>query len=81
MSAHFNVISERTTCQPPWTVTPYCGIVWGSLPEIAAPTGERGTVYGGRAVRHRCFDRLVIDVHGPIAGHRVSYVDVAHRWV
>jgi|SRR5699024_8806094 len=57
------------------TVTPYCGIVWGSLPESATSATARGTLYDIRAGRHACFDRLVFDVRGPIAGHHVQYVD------
>lgn len=57
------------------TMTPYCGIVWGSLPESATSGTARGTLYDVRAGRHACFDRLVFDVHGPIAGYRVQYVD------
>lgn len=48
---------------PASAAAPYCGIQWGSLPEIAAaPDGEM--LNGIRAGRHACFDRLVIDLGG-----------------
>jgi hypothetical protein len=53
---------------------PYCGIRWGSLPKdvSAAYTAHLVNV---RAGRHACFDRLVIDAEGDIAGYFVRYVD------
>src|SRR5690349_8407731 len=47
----------------------WCGISWGSLPKVAAPpaTGHVGSVTGVRAGRHACYDRLVVDVRGPVA--------------
>jgi len=46
---------------------PYCGIQWGSLPErdlhyTSAPITDL------RAGRHRCFDRLVVDLGPRVAG-------------
>ncbi len=61
----------------PASASPYCGIVWGSLPEAAAPM-TTGSVLAVRSGRHACFDRLVVDI-GPGAGHvgySVSYVPV-----
>jgi hypothetical protein len=52
----------------------YCGLEWGSLAKSATPTGV-GEMVGLRAGRHDCYDRLVFDVHGPIDGYWVSYVD------
>lgn len=53
----------------------WCGISWGSLPKTSTSTAMPGTVIGVRAGRHACFDRLVIDVRGRVAGHDVRYVD------
>jgi hypothetical protein len=58
---------------PAASAAPYCGITWGSLPKA----DERYTdaeITGLRAGRHACFDRLVVDVAGPITGYRVGYV-------
>ena len=53
---------------------PYCGITWGSLAKTSAPlTG--GRLYGLRAGRHACFDRLVLDMTGAAPGFDVRYVD------
>jgi hypothetical protein len=57
---------------------PYCGQRWGSMPE-SVPTGSRGEVVDVRAGRHACFDRLVLDVDGDLAGYFVRYVDAVHR--
>jgi hypothetical protein len=45
------------------SAAPYCGITWGSLPEVAgrAAPGD-DLVAGVRAGRHDCFDRIVVDV-------------------
>ncbi|MGH6887064.1 MAG: AMIN-like domain-containing (lipo)protein, partial [Geminicoccales bacterium] len=39
---------------------PYCGIRWGSLPEIHDEMSNASLV-NVRAGRHQCFDRLVLD--------------------
>ncbi|MDK3258589.1 AMIN-like domain-containing (lipo)protein [Blastococcus capsensis] len=60
---------------------PYCGLVWGSLPESGAATTAGLTVTDVRAGRHACFDRLVVDLRGPAAatGYSVRYVDSVHQ--
>ena len=57
---------------------PYCGQRWGSTPEVVT-TGSTGEVVDVRAGRHACFDRLVLDVDGDLAGYFVQYVDAVHR--
>jgi hypothetical protein len=51
---------------------PYCGIRWGSLPKdlSASSTGYLANV---RAGRHKCFDRLVLDVTSDVAGDPAGY--------
>jgi hypothetical protein len=46
----------------------------GSLPrgDPALGTGEVDTV---RAGRHKCFDRLVVDIDGPLPGYSARYLD------
>ncbi|MGY1837099.1 hypothetical protein ACI79P_18545 [Blastococcus sp. SYSU DS0510] len=63
------------------TAGPYCGLVWGSLPEGSAATVGGATVTDVRAGRHACFDRLVVDLGGPAAagGYSVRYVDAVHQ--
>ncbi|WP_235900383.1 AMIN-like domain-containing (lipo)protein [Lolliginicoccus suaedae] len=55
--------------------SPYCGITWGSL-DKSWQHYSSGTVTNVRSGRHACFDRLVVDVAGPVAGYNVRYVDV-----
>ena len=57
---------------------PFCGQVWGSLPEGEALTTSDAVLTDVRAGRHVCFDRLVIDLRGPADGapsYDVRYVD------
>ncbi len=62
---------------------PYCGLVWGSLPEKhRVNTYTTAPVENLRAGRHECFDRIVVDLgadpQGRSAdkaiGYRVAYV-------
>ncbi|CAA9344713.1 MAG: hypothetical protein AVDCRST_MAG24-1462 [uncultured Nocardioidaceae bacterium] len=57
-----------------------CRTAWGSLVERQAPRAT-GEVTGVRSGRHRCFDRLVIDVGAGEArpGFRVEYVDTVRK--
>ncbi|KAF0849052.1 AMIN-like domain-containing (lipo)protein [Nocardia caishijiensis] len=59
----------------PASATPsYCGLTWGSL-DKSSPGYAPGAVRDVRAGRHDCYDRLVVDLTGPVAGYRVGYVD------
>ncbi len=52
---------------------PYCGIRWGSLSKVSS-TLTQAPITGARVGRHRCFDRLVIDLSArPAAGFNVRY--------
>ncbi|MGB3827259.1 MAG: hypothetical protein WA962_00640 [Ornithinimicrobium sp.] len=57
----------------PASAGPYCGITWGSTAERAGDM-TAGQVQGVRAGRHRCYDRLVIDMSGDASGYDVRYV-------
>ena len=61
--------------------TPYCGQVWGSLPENRATSTVGLAVTDVRSGRHACFDRLVIDLRGPAspASYDVRYVPAVHQ--
>lgn len=62
---------------PPAAAAPYCGISWGSTARDSHRGASSGWVSQVRSGRHRCFDRLVIDV-GDGAGldwYDVRYVD------
>jgi hypothetical protein len=57
---------------------PFCGQVWGSLPEAEHSATAGNVVTEVRSGRHVCFDRLVIDLRGPATGvpaYDVRYVD------
>ena len=57
--------------------TPYCGIKWGSLTKAGGVASEHplGAV---RTARHKCFDRVVFDLHGPANGFEVKYASALH---
>lgn len=44
---------------------PFCGQVWGSLPETVDAGSSDSVLTDVRAGRHACFDRVVIDLRGP----------------
>jgi hypothetical protein len=56
------------------TAAPYCGIVWGSLPDTERVASPGAAVTGARAGEHSCFDRFVVDFSGDIRGFDVRYV-------
>lgn len=57
----------------PAAAAPYCGLVWGSLLKTD-PAMSQAQVTNVRTGQHYCFDRLVIDLNGPVAGYTVRYV-------
>ncbi len=61
----------------PAQAAPYCGLTWGSQPEVGAGSAPAGaTLDDVRAGRHACFDRLVIDLDDArgFRGYDVRYV-------
>ena len=58
---------------PAAATTSYCGLVWGSTAK-ADPAMVESQLVNVRAGQHYCFDRLVIDLNGPVAGYTVRYV-------
>ncbi|WP_431956993.1 AMIN-like domain-containing (lipo)protein [Nocardia lijiangensis] len=65
----FSIIPNSALAAPS-----YCGLVWGSLDQ-SDPSHSTAQVTNVRSGRHQCFDRLVIDVAGPVTGYRAAYVD------
>ena len=57
----------------PAAAEPYCGLVWGSLIKTD-PAMSGAKVVNVRTGQHYCFDRLVVDLNGPVAGYTVQYV-------
>lgn len=53
--------------------TSYCGLAWGSLAK-ASEGMSSASVTGVRTGQHYCFDRMVVDLNGPVAGYTVKYV-------
>ena len=68
------VLAGTLLTAPAAAAHPYCGQVWGSLPE-RVEGGSLGQVTNVRAGRHACFDRLVLDIDSPLEGWSVQYVD------
>jgi hypothetical protein len=55
---------------------PYCGITWGSLTKATGDLLSPAPLTNVRAGRHGCYDRLVMDIAGPLPrGFQVEYVD------
>jgi hypothetical protein len=55
--------------------TSYCGLAWGSLAR-ADQAMSTASVTNVRTGQHYCFDRMVIDLNGPVKGYTVRYVPV-----
>lgn len=62
-----------STLTVPAAVADTCRTPWGSTAERAGDLTQ-AEVVGVRAGAHPCFDRLVVDLAGRVAGARVSYV-------
>ena len=57
----------------PAAAAPYCGLTWGSLAKTEAAMSQ-AKVVNLRTGQHYCFDRLVIDLNGRVAGYSLRYV-------
>ncbi|WP_347109882.1 hypothetical protein AAHB33_04355 [Paenarthrobacter sp. S56] len=57
----------------PASATSYCGIAWGSLAK-ADPDMSQASVTNVRTGQQACYDRLVVDLAGKVAGYSVQYV-------
>ncbi|TLM83696.1 hypothetical protein FDW83_09610 [Pseudarthrobacter sp. NamE2] len=58
---------------PASAATSYCGLEWGSLAKTA-PGMSTASVTNVRTGQQPCFDRLVVDLNGPVKGYTVGYV-------
>ncbi len=59
---------------PVKAAAPYCGIWWGSLSKVATGDPVVDPITNVRAGRHACYDRLVVDLSGPLEAYDVKYV-------
>ncbi|MEW1738364.1 hypothetical protein AB0346_20630 [Nocardia beijingensis] len=58
----------------PASAAPGCASGWGSIPKVSRAR-TLAPLAGVRAGRHDCFDRLVLDIAGPVTGYHVGYVE------
>lgn len=58
----------------PASAAPGCASGWGSIPKVSRAR-TFAPLTGVRAGRHDCFDRLVLDIAGPVTGYHVGYVE------
>jgi hypothetical protein len=61
---------------------PYCGLAWGSLPEVSTGADDTDMVVDVRSGRHACYDRLVVDLLGQdttFSSYNVRYVPVVRE--
>lgn len=75
------VITLLSAVALPARAAPDCGIHWGSLPRSNPLYSGRQVLLDARAGRHRCFERLVVELgpdgpglHGVTPGFHVGYV-------
>ncbi|MEW1812546.1 hypothetical protein AB0284_17800 [Pseudarthrobacter phenanthrenivorans] len=57
----------------PASAASYCGLEWGSLAK-STPGMITASVTNVRTGQQSCFDRLVVDLNGPVKGYTVGYV-------
>lgn len=53
--------------------TSYCGLAWGSQAKTV-PGMSTASVTNVRTGQHYCFDRMVVDLNGPVKGYTAGYV-------
>lgn len=70
-----SLAQSTTTASSATASAPFCGIYWGSLPKVDSSPLALGPVKDVRTGQHACYDRMVIDVHGPVGGYTVNYVE------
>jgi len=58
---------STTTASSATASAPLCGIYWGSIPKVDSSPLALGPVKDVRTGQHACYDRMVIDVHAPLA--------------
>lgn len=69
-----SIAEAATTPAAAVASAPFCGIYWGSLPKSSDAPLSNAQLTGVRTGRHDCYDRMVIDVQGPVGGYTVNYV-------
>ncbi len=57
------------------TDTVVCPVGFSSLPKTVSQGMSQADILRVRAGGHPCFDRVVVDVNGPIGGVNAAYVD------
>jgi hypothetical protein len=67
-------VAAATTPAPAPVAATSCSTPWGSTPEVVPRLG-RAPLTAVRTGPHDCFDRVVFDLAGPVAGYHVEYVD------
>lgn len=63
---------------PPAAAAAYCGNAWGSVSKTR-PDYSSGRITDVRTGGHACFDRMVVDLKGKVAGYDVRYVTRVHQ--
>jgi hypothetical protein len=57
----------------PASAASYCGLAWGSQAKTA-PEMSSASVTNVRTGQQPCFDRMVVDLNGPVTGYTARYV-------
>ena len=68
------LLASMLVAAPQSQAAPYCGLYWGSLAKSGGMQMSSAQITNARVGRHTCYDRLVIDLNGPVKGFQVSYV-------
>lgn len=60
---------------PTAAAAPSCSATWGSIDKTSGGLSEGASITNVRSGRHTCYDRLVVNLSGRLAGYSVKYVN------
>lgn len=66
--------SLSSSASSSFATSAFCAVTWGSL-GVRDQRQAATVLTDVRSGRHTCFDRLVVDLDGPVTGYSVHYVD------
>ena len=60
---------------PTAAAAPSCSVSWGSADTASGDLSAAASITNVRSGRHACYDRLVVNLSGRLAGYSVKYVN------
>ena len=60
---------------PTAAAAPSCSVSWGSVDKTSGGLSAAASITNVRSGRHACYDRLVVNLSGRLAGYSLKYVN------